>query len=80
VTDIYGADEKPIEGVTAEKLALAIREHGHRDVTYIADKEQITDYLLNIVKPNDIVITVGAGDVWKVGRQLLEKLSTDNKR
>jgi len=80
VTDIYGADEKPIEGVTADKLALAIRENGHRDVTYIADKEQIADYLLNIVKPNDIVITVGAGDVWKVGRQLLDKLSTDNKR
>ncbi len=79
VTDIYGADEKPIEGVTADKLALAIRENGHRDVTYIADKEQIADYLLNIVKPNDIVITVGAGDVWKVGRQLLDKLSTETK-
>ena len=70
VTDIYGADENPIEGVTAEKLALAIREYGHRDVTYIADKEQIADYLLAIVQPNDIVITVGAGDVWKVNRGL----------
>jgi len=79
VTDIYGADEQPIEGVTAEKLALAIREYGHRDVTYIADKDQIADYLLNIVKPNDIVITVGAGDVWKVGRRLLDRLSTKIK-
>ena len=75
VTDIYGAGEQPIEGVTAEKLAIAIREHGHKDVTYIPDNDQITDYLASIVQPHDIVITVGAGDIWTVGRQLLEKIS-----
>lgn len=75
VTDIYGAGEKPIEGVTAENLVIAILEHGHKNVVYIPDKDQIADYLSdNIVQPNDIVITVGAGDVWVVGRQLLTKL------
>ncbi len=75
VTDIYGAGEQPIEGVTAEKLAIAIREHGHKDVTYISDKEQVVDYLTRIVQPHDIVITVGAGDIWTVGRQLLGKIA-----
>ncbi|MBM3240275.1 UDP-N-acetylmuramate--L-alanine ligase [Candidatus Poribacteria bacterium] len=74
VTDIYSADEKPIEGVTAENLATAIIEHGHKNVIYIPDKNQIADYLSNIVQTNDIVITVGAGDIWVVGRQLLTKL------
>lgn len=74
VTEIYGADEKPIEGVTAENLVSAIIEHGHKNVIYIPDKDQIADYLSNIVQPNDIVITVGAGDIWVVGRQLLTKL------
>jgi UDP-N-acetylmuramate--alanine ligase len=74
VTEIYGADEKPIEGVTAENLVAAIIEHGHKNVIYIPDKNQIADYLSNIVQPNDIVITVGAGDIWVVGRQLLTKL------
>ncbi|MBC8234332.1 UDP-N-acetylmuramate--L-alanine ligase [bacterium] len=75
VTDIYGAGEKPIEGVTAENLVIAILEHGHKNVVYIPDKDQIADYLSdNIVQPDDIVITVGAGDIWVVGRQLLTKL------
>jgi UDP-N-acetylmuramate--alanine ligase len=74
VTEIYGADEKPIEGVTAENLVSAIIEHGHKNVIYIPNKDQIADYLSNIVQPNDIVITVGAGDIWVVGRQLLTKL------
>ncbi|HIE26792.1 TPA: UDP-N-acetylmuramate--L-alanine ligase [Candidatus Poribacteria bacterium] len=78
VTDIYGAGERPIEGVNAENLVTAIIEHGHKNVIYIPDKDQIADYLAdNIVQPNDIVITVGAGDVWVVGRQLLTRLQME---
>jgi UDP-N-acetylmuramate--alanine ligase len=43
-------------------------------VIYIPDKNEITKTLINIVRPNDIVITVGAGDIWQVGRELLEQL------
>ncbi|MBI1928474.1 UDP-N-acetylmuramate--L-alanine ligase [Candidatus Poribacteria bacterium] len=74
VTSIYGAGEDPVEGVTAEKLAQAIQAHGHRQVVYIPDKNEITDALMKIVRPHDIVITVGAGDIWQVGRELLGKL------
>jgi len=74
VTSIYGAGETPVEGVTAEKLAQAIQAHGHRHVIYTPDKSEIVDVLMGLVRSNDIVITVGAGDIWQVGRELLAKL------
>ncbi len=77
VTSIYGAGEAPVEGVTAQKLAGAIQAHGHRHVIYLPDENEITETLMQIVRPNDIVITVGAGDIWQVGRELLEKLGED---
>ncbi len=74
VTDIYAASEQPIEGVTAEALAKAIRRHGQKDVTFIADREAIPDHLAGIVQPGDIVLTLGAGNIWQAGEALLEKL------
>ena len=74
VTDIYAASEKPIEGVTAEALANAIRRHGQKDVTFIADREEIPDHLAGIVQPGDIVLTLGAGNIWQAGEALLKKL------
>ncbi len=74
VTSIYGAGEAPVEGVTAEKLANAIQAYGHRHVIYVPDTNEITDTLAKMVRPNDIVITVGAGDIWQVGRELLKRL------
>jgi UDP-N-acetylmuramate--alanine ligase len=74
VTDIYAASEKPIEGVTAEAMANAIRRHGQKDVTFIADLEEISDHLAEIVRPRDIVLTLGAGNIWQAGEALLERL------
>lgn len=74
-TKIYSAGEEPIDGVTAKNLAESIRLHGHKDVAYIEDEDAIVEHLVNIVKSGDIVITAGAGDVWKIGRKLLEKKS-----
>jgi UDP-N-acetylmuramate--alanine ligase len=78
VTDIYAASEKPIEGVTAEALANAIRRHGQKDVTFIADREAISDHLAGIVKPGDIVLTLGAGNIWQAGEALLERLAASS--
>jgi UDP-N-acetylmuramate--alanine ligase len=74
LTDIYPAGEKPIEGVTADLLAGRIKRHGQKDVTYIADRNAICDQLLGIVKTGDIVLTLGAGNIWQVGEALLERL------
>ena len=74
VTDIYAASEKPIEGVTAEALANGIRMHGQKEVTFIADREAIPDHLATIVQPGDIVLTLGAGNIWQAGEALLKRL------
>ncbi len=77
LTDIYPAGEKPIEGVTAEALAARIKRHGQKDVTYIADRNAVCDQLLGMVKPGDIVLTLGAGNIWQAGEALVERLKGD---
>jgi len=74
LTDIYAASEQPIPGVTAERLAEETRRHGQRDVTYIADRNDLPDYLAGIVKEGDIVITLGAGNIWQAGEALVKRL------
>jgi UDP-N-acetylmuramate--alanine ligase len=74
VTPIYGAGEQPIEGVTGEGLADAIRQHGHRGVTYVPSHDELAAGLTKSVRPGDLVLTVGAGDIWKAGVELLDAL------
>jgi UDP-N-acetylmuramate--alanine ligase len=80
ITDIYGAGENRIEGVDAETLYEGIRDHGHRDVTYIPEKDAIADHLTKVVQEDDLIITLGAGDVWHIGDDLLMKLEGPAKR
>ena len=58
----------------AEKLAEAIQSHGHRHVFYVPETDKITDVLMKITQPEDIVITLGAGDISKIGHQFLNRL------
>ncbi len=74
LADVYAAGEKPIEGATSERLAQAIRAHGHRDVTHVGPREAVVDALLARVQPGDVVITLGAGDITRVGPALLDAL------
>ena len=75
VMDIYPAGEEPIPGVNAADLADAIRAHGHRDVTYLGrDRARIVDHVIDISRPGDLIITLGAGDVSQLGPELLLKL------
>jgi UDP-N-acetylmuramate--alanine ligase len=75
VTDVYPAREEPIPGVTGELVYLAAKEYGHKNVFYLPQKEKIASFLLEIVKENDMVITMGAGDISQVGTELLKMLS-----
>ncbi len=77
VTEVYAAGEAPIAGATGESLALAIREHGHHSVRYVADKRAVKDALLDVVRPNDLVISLGAGDINASARELLAALTVD---
>lgn len=74
VTDVYPAREEPIQGVTGEMIVGAAKRFGHKDVHYVPEKKQIPSYLQSIVKTGDIVITMGAGDIWKYGEEFLKMI------
>jgi UDP-N-acetylmuramate--alanine ligase len=74
LTDIYPAGEDRIEGVESKALYEGLREYGHKDVTYLGDRKEIVEHLLRIVSPGDLVITLGAGDVWQVSEELVNRL------
>ncbi len=76
VTSIYSAGEKAIGGVTSERLFQGIKEHGHKEVIHCLKQGEILTALLSIAKPGDVVMTLGAGNIYRVGTQLLKKLST----
>ena len=65
--DIYPAGEEPIEGVSAQILAEGISRHGHRNCCYRRGQEEVVDHLLSEVKPGDMILTLGAGNVYQVG-------------
>jgi UDP-N-acetylmuramate--alanine ligase len=74
LTDVYAAGEQPVKGATAERLAHEILRHGQKDVTHIADRELIPQHLAGIVREGDIVITLGAGNIWQQGEALVRIL------
>ncbi|MDP3831145.1 MAG: cyanophycin synthetase, partial [Ignavibacteriaceae bacterium] len=71
-TDVYPARELPIEGVTGEIIAEAAKKFGHKNVIYIKDKNDLPSILSEIKKPGDIIVTMGAGDIWKYGEKLVD--------
>jgi UDP-N-acetylmuramate--alanine ligase len=77
--DIYAASEEPIPGLTAETLCEAIRRAGHPDTLHLSGFDAIVNHLLGIVKPTDVVLTQGAGSVWKVGEALLKRLGEEKQ-
>ena len=72
--DIYAASEKPIEGVTAEALADRIRAFGHRAVTYAGSMDAGIDRVVGLVEEGDVVVTLGAGNVYQAADRILERL------
>jgi UDP-N-acetylmuramate--alanine ligase len=76
-TDIYPAREKPVEGVTGEMIANITRKYGHKNVIYIPDKKDIPKKLMELKKSGDIIVTMGAGDIWKYGEKFVELLKEE---
>ena len=71
ITDVYSAGEDPIPGVSGELIARKVKETTGQDVTYIPHKEDLVAYLKENSRPLDLVITMGAGDIYKVGEAYL---------
>ena len=74
VMDIYAAGEEPLPGVSAAALAAGISGHGHRSCVFAADRPAALADLREAVRPGDMVITLGAGNVWQVGEEFLAGL------
>ena len=78
VMDVYGAGEPVIPGVTGTDLAEGIAAHGHRRVTYVgSERERVLDHVCEVVRPGDLVLTLGAGDVSQIGPELLRRLTAE---
>jgi len=74
ITDVYAAGEEPIPGITGEVLKEEVERQTKMQVIYIADKDKIARYLSEIVEPGDLVMTMGAGNIYRVGEELVELL------
>jgi UDP-N-acetylmuramate--alanine ligase len=74
LTEIYGASETPIPGVNGESLLEGIKQHGHRHAYFEPELEKLPGRAQDIVAPGDIVLTLGAGNIWKTGESLLKLL------
>ena len=74
VADIYAASEDPIEGVTSQALTEAVKQYGHKNAHYVGALDASADILREQVREGDLVITLGAGPVYRVGEQLLQLL------
>ena len=73
ITDIYAAGEKPIPGVSGELIYNSVQLGGCNAI-YIPSKDDVVDYLMRVVRSNDLIITMGAGDIWQTGTKIVEEL------
>lgn len=74
INEIYSAGEEPIEGVTADLIVREVKERTASPVIYIRNMEEIVDFLVHEARPGDLIMTLGAGNIRKAGRELVERL------
>lgn len=76
ITEVYPAGEERIEGASGEALYKGVKAYGHKDVSYVPDIAKLPEHLSGVVEPGDMVITLGAGDVWKAGVAFVNTLKS----
>ncbi len=74
--DIYPASEPPIPGITSELLANRIANAGGRGALYVSSFAEAAIVAANVAKPGDMILTLGAGNVWQLGSRVLEELES----
>ncbi|MGI6329184.1 MAG: glutamate ligase domain-containing protein [Dethiobacteria bacterium] len=72
--DIYSAGEDPLPGINSQRLAREISLRKHDGVRLIQSKEDMVHFLEMNSRSGDLILTMGAGDIWQVGRMFLEKV------
>lgn len=78
ITDVYPSREKPIEGVTGKLISDTAEQYGHKNVIYVENKADVTETLKEISNAGDIIITMGAGDIYKYGEEFANELENGN--
>ncbi len=73
-TDVYPAREEAIKGISGELIADAAKKFGHKNVIYVPDKKNVPSVLNELKQDNDIIITMGAGDIWKYGEEFIRMI------
>jgi UDP-N-acetylmuramate--alanine ligase len=74
VLPIYAASEEPIAGISGQTLVERIIAHGHKQVVFAEGIAAAVSQLKSLLAPGDLLLTLGAGDVWKVGGELLRRI------
>jgi UDP-N-acetylmuramate--alanine ligase len=74
VTEIYSAGEPQLPEISGMDLFLGIERHGHPQVAFVEDLVGLPELLLTRLRPGDLFLTLGAGNIWKVGEELLQRL------
>jgi UDP-N-acetylmuramate--alanine ligase len=72
--DIYAASETPIEGVNSEALLAKMKSVGFTNAAYVPGRDEIVRTVVGDLNPGDVLVTLGAGDVYKLGEEILGKL------
>ncbi|MCR5758409.1 MAG: UDP-N-acetylmuramate--L-alanine ligase [Selenomonas sp.] len=75
LTDIYSAGEAPIDGIDGETILNEVRKQSGQDVVYIPKREKLAQYLADEAQDGDLIITMGAGDIYRTGEELVELLN-----
>jgi UDP-N-acetylmuramate--alanine ligase len=76
LTDVYSAGEERLDGVSAEAVYQALKRRGHLDVHYVPARERVAEALLDMVRPGDLVLTLGAGDIHRAADEFLGLIRT----
>jgi len=63
VAEVYAAGEAPIDGISGEALSIGLRAHGHRNVRFLADPVALPDMIVELARPGDLVVCLGAGSI-----------------
>jgi UDP-N-acetylmuramate--alanine ligase len=74
LTEVYAAGERPIPGVSGMLIHQGVQALGHREAVFLPQKEDLAAQVLKLVQAGDVLLTLGAGDVWKVGEHVLRAL------
>ena len=74
VTEIYSAGENPIDGIDGARLTEQIQKMSRPNALFVAESDAVIGQVVSMIHKGDVVLTMGAGDIWKIGHALMDTL------